>query len=315
MKRSVFLAAAGATAAIPPCVQAADTTVRVAYAGSLVTAMEKSIGPAFAAGGYQYEGEGKGSTALANLIRDGLRTPDVFISADTAAIDSLRGSAAHDAAKWYATFAATRIVLAYSLAGRHAADFAAAAADSKTWYDVLLESGVVTARTDPGQDPKGYRVLLVMQLAQAFYKRPGLARAVLGDDRNPQQILPEEDALARLASGDLDALWAYSTESVSRGLPALELPPQINLGDPKYATQYATASVNVGTHTYTGAPSVYALTIPTNAANPAGGAAFVAFLLGPKGSTLLAKAGLSLLAPAVVGDRLAIAPALQPILL
>lgn len=315
MNRCAFLASTTLAVLLARAARAAgDDSVSVAYAGSLVTPMEKSIGPAFAATGHGYKGEGKGSTALANLIRDGLRTPDVFISADTAAIESLRGTAGHDAVKWYATFAATRLQIAYSAKGKFAADFAAAANGAKAWYDVLQQPGVVVARTDPAQDPKGYRVLLVMQLAQMFYKRPNLAAAVLGDERNPQQVLPEEDSFARLESGEVDAVWSYSTESTSRGLPAVDLPPQINLGDPKFADRYATASVTVGAKTYRGAPSVYALTIPVAAGNPAGGAAFVGFLLRSSGKSLLTQAGLTVLEPRVVGDKSAIAPELHTVL-
>ena len=72
--------------------------------------------------------------------------------------------------------------------------------------------------------------------------------------------------------------------------------------------------MTIGAKTYHGSPSVYALTIPTNAANPAGGAAFIAFLLGAQGQAMLAKAGLTLLTPSVVGDRTAIAPALHDVL-
>ena len=55
MKRSLFLATTAATTltiGIPRTGRAASGDVSVAYAGSLVTAMEKSIGPAFAATGY-----------------------------------------------------------------------------------------------------------------------------------------------------------------------------------------------------------------------------------------------------------------------
>ncbi len=311
MNRASFIAVTLAAQAAPRAAGAADDRVSVAYAGSLVIPMEKSIGPAFAATGHPYSGEGKGSTTLAGFIRDGLRTPDVFISADTAAVESLRGAAGHDSVRWYATFAATRMQIAYSLKSKHAADFAAAANGSKAWYDVLQEPGVLVARTDPAQDPKGYRVLMVMQLAQAFYKRLDLGQRIIGDAQNPQQVLPEEEALARLETGEVDAIWAYSTESVTRGLAAVELPPQINLGDPAFAALYATATVTVGAKTYRGAPSVYALTIPTNAANPAGGAAFVNFLLAPQGKALLTKAGLTVLVPTVIGDRSSIPAALQ----
>ncbi|GAC1426100.1 MAG: tungstate ABC transporter substrate-binding protein WtpA [Candidatus Velthaea sp.] len=314
MKRRAFITIATALAVAPRSANAAGGNVSIAYAGSLVAPMEKSIGPAFAATGYGYKGEGRGSTAIANLIRDGLRTPDVFISADTAAIESLRGPAGHDTAKWYATFASTRIQIAYSAKSKHAADFAAAARGAKPWYEILQIPGAIVARTDPAQDPKGYRVLLVMQLAERFYKQPGLQQKILGEQRNSEQIIPEEDALARLQTGEVDAIWAYSTESVARGLEVIELPPQINLGDPKFAPLYSSVSVTVGAKTYRGGPSIYALTIPTNATNPEGGAAFIEFFLGARGKALLAKAGLQIQTPSIVGDRTAIPPALVALL-
>src|SRR5713226_997368 len=56
-------------------------TVLVLYAGSLVATMENGLGPAFGRTlGYEFQGEGKGSLALANEIKDKLRQPDVFIS-------------------------------------------------------------------------------------------------------------------------------------------------------------------------------------------------------------------------------------------
>jgi len=138
--------------------------------------------------------------------------------------------------------------------------------------------------------------------------------SILGDDRNAEQIVPEEVALARLQTGEVDAIWAYSTESTSRGLDFIDLPPQINLGDPKESAGYAAASVVVGMKTFRGAPIVYAVTVPTKASNPSGGAAFVAFLLGAEGKALLARAGLSILRASTVGDRSAIPPVLIPIL-
>ena len=70
-------------------VQGTSTTdnqgkVFVMYAGSLVKILEDVIGPAFQnESGYPYVGEGKGSVQVSNLIKDGFRTPDVFVSAGT----------------------------------------------------------------------------------------------------------------------------------------------------------------------------------------------------------------------------------------
>lgn len=56
--------------------------VFVMYAGSLVKTFEKDFGPAFQTKtGYTYTGEGRGSLQIANMILDGQRRPDVFVSA------------------------------------------------------------------------------------------------------------------------------------------------------------------------------------------------------------------------------------------
>src|SRR5450759_2524646 len=64
----ILLAACGSSSGSTPTPTAAPKSkVSVAYAGSLVNLMEKKVGPAFTqATGYPYQGEGKGSSALAN---------------------------------------------------------------------------------------------------------------------------------------------------------------------------------------------------------------------------------------------------------
>ena len=64
--------------------------VSVMYAGSLVKIMEQVIGPSFHnQTGYNFIGEGKGSVQVSNLILQGFRRPDFFISADTLPIEKL----------------------------------------------------------------------------------------------------------------------------------------------------------------------------------------------------------------------------------
>ena len=100
--------------------------------------MEKKIGSAFTqATGYPYEGEGKGSTALAAEIKGHLRTPDIFISASAAVDKSLMGSSNGNYVSWYATFTRTSMVIGYSPQSKFAADFQAAANGTKSWYSVL----------------------------------------------------------------------------------------------------------------------------------------------------------------------------------
>jgi ABC-type molybdate transport system substrate-binding protein len=121
--------------------------------------------------------------------------------------------------------------------------------------------------------------------------------------------------LVRLESGDIDAAFVYSTESVERNLPALELPKQVNLGDAREAKTYATVSVTIDGKKHVGAPAAYALTIPSAAPNRAAAAEFIAFLLSGDGRAVLARGGMTVLARVqVVGNRDAIPTSLQSVL-
>ena len=71
---------------------AADTTVNVLYAGSLVNLMERSAGPAFEQkSGDRFQGYAGGSNKVANEIKGKLRRGDVFISANPKVDDQLMG--------------------------------------------------------------------------------------------------------------------------------------------------------------------------------------------------------------------------------
>src|SRR5487761_301818 len=116
-------------------------TVQVLYAGSLVATIENGVGPAFSnALGYTYQGEAGGSVALANEIKDKLRQPDIFISADPTVNDSLAGAKNGDLADWYVVWGRTPLVIAYSPQSKFAAQLNQArqgAAGAAPWYKVL----------------------------------------------------------------------------------------------------------------------------------------------------------------------------------
>src|SRR6476659_486344 len=72
--------------------EAADNArdVLVMYAGSLVKIFENDIVPSFSnQTGLNLVGEGKGSVQISNMILDGFRRHDVFLSADTLPIEKL----------------------------------------------------------------------------------------------------------------------------------------------------------------------------------------------------------------------------------
>jgi molybdate/tungstate transport system substrate-binding protein len=288
--------------------------VSVLYAGALVNLMEKKVGPAFQqATGYSYEGEGKGSTALANEIRGKLRTPDVFISADPAVDTTLMGPANGNYVSWYATFTRTAMVIAYNPNSKFAADFQAAASGAKPWYQVLEEPGLRLGRTDPQLDPKGIRTLYLLQLAEQYYHQPGLSQRILGDPENANQIFPEEELVARLGAGQLDAGFLYLNEAKEQNLPFITLPDQINLSDPSLNSAYAQASY---TDPKTGKKSsgsaiVYTITIPSTSKNQDGAIAFVNFILSPQGRAFFSQDGLLQTTPTLFGNTSAVPGLLQ----
>ncbi len=257
--------------------------VSVLYAGSLVNIMEHAMGPAFSsASGYQYQGYGAGSGAVANQIKGKLRQGDVFISAVPSVNDTLMGQANGDWVRWYTSFATAPLVIGYNPQSAFAADL-----KSSAWYGVMTRPGFRLGRTDPKLDPKGALTIQFMQKAAAYYHQPDLAMRVLGPDDNPAQVFPEETLVGRLEAGQLDAGFFYSMEAVQTHIPVIVPPAAIDLN------------------------AEFTVTVLQNAPNPDGAAAFVQFLLGPQGKRLLAQSGLTVLIPKLAGDSSAIPAALR----
>jgi molybdate/tungstate transport system substrate-binding protein len=287
--------------------------VLVLYAGSLTTVMEEGIGPAFQQKtGFLYRGEGQGSMGAANMIRDRLRTPDIFISADPAVNDRiLIGPTNHDMVRWYLAFASGELVLGYNPKSKFAPDFAAAAAGRKNWYDVLAMPGVKFGRTDPEIDPKGYRTFFLFSLAENFYHRPGMS-AFLGHPQNPAQVFPEPELLARMEAGQVDAGIFYRHEVLAHGIPFITLPPELNQSDPALAPLYAQQSfTNSKGITIHGSPILFTITIPVHAPNPQGAERFVLFLLSSEGHDRLHSAGFNSVPVKAAGDLGQIPPAIR----
>src|SRR2546423_3708459 len=171
--------------------QPQDRNVSVLYAGSLATVMENGIGPAFVkATGYAYQGEAQGSLGAAQMVRDHLRTPDVFISADPLVnTNLLMGLQNGNLVKWFVVVASSQLVLAYNPRSKFAAKFEDVAANKTPWYEVLATPALRFGRADPSIDPKGYRTLFMFRLAARYYHREDIPK-LLGGPLNPAQVFP-----------------------------------------------------------------------------------------------------------------------------
>lgn len=206
-------------------------------------------------------------------------------------------------ADWYVQFGTNALVLAYGPRAHFAAEIT-----SSNWWQVLQRPGVQVGRSDLRIDPSGYRADMAMQLAEGFYKQPGLAarlRATI-PERNVRRA--EADLSVQLELGELDYGWTYESLARAHGLQYVRLPNEINLSNPAEAARYATAVVTLppaGGHApvvLRGAPIIFALTVPRAAPNASLAQEFVRFLLSPEGGAVLRRSGFTPLpSPVFIG--------------
>ncbi len=220
--------------------------------------------------------ESSGSRTAARKITDLNRACDLFASADFAVIDELL---IPEYASWNIAFARAEIVLAFrdDLSPKNLPT-------SENWYTMLQNKQGSLGRADPSSAPCGYRTVQLLKLAELHYAEPGLADAILTGPI--QQIRPQvTDLLALLETGAVEYAFVYRAVAVQRDVPFLQLPPEINLGDPALAHHYAHVSTDVSgdapgkSISLAASPILYGVTIPSDAENPELAQRFLAFLL------------------------------------
>ena len=278
-----------------------DGPLVVFNAGSLARPLRAALDSFAARQGVAFEQEQAGSLETARKVTELGRVPDVIALADYKIFPQLL---VPEHTSWYAQFARNRMVLAHTARSRHA-DLIS----PSNWWQIVLRPGVETGHSDPDLDPAGYRALLVMQLAERYYRQPGLSdrmrRAI-----PPRNIRPKEiDLVALLETAELD--YAFEYESVARGasLDFVALPDSISLGNRADSAFYETATVRVvgrrpgDSLTLRGEPIVYALSIPRRAAHPRLAERFVMFLMSEDGRRILRANHLDALDSAVLSGE------------
>jgi ABC-type molybdate transport system substrate-binding protein len=280
-----------------------DKVVYVMYAGSLVNIFENEIKLAFQnLTGYNFIGEGKGSVQISNMILDGFRKPDIFVSADTTPIERLINHSL-PLANWLVKFGSAELVIAYNPRSPFAPELLKASNGEIPWYKILQKEGLKFGRTDPELDPKGYYTIIAAKLANIYYNDSTIKDKILGEDRNKEQIFPEEILKSILDSEQIDATAAYKHEAIAKGLPYITLPDQINLSETNYTNFYNKIYYKLGTgETISGNPIFFSFTIPNTVENIEGAMSFVKFLLSENGKKILEKVGLSPIEPILQGD-------------
>ena len=323
-----------------------ERRVKLMYAGSLIVPFDK-VAAAFEQQhpGVDVVTEAHGSIQVLRHVTELGDRMDFVASADEQLIPPLMydrddPETGEPWADWYCSFATNRMVLAVSPKSPLAGELT-----SETWYRRLTEGDVRFGLADPRFDAAGYRALMVLQLAEREYGEPYLLEDMLmgrfttpitvehrGGAEGGVDVIEVPEILetssgsnvvlrgasiqlvALLESGDLDCAFEYESVARQHGLEYVELPATIDLGDPDRAEEYATVRVKLDfqrfasvTPEFTGDVIRYALTIPTNAPEPALAREFVAFLLGPEGRRILEADHQPLLTPPELDDP-AVAP-------
>lgn len=301
------------------------TTLTVFHAGSLSIPLEEAK--------REFESshpdvdlqlEAAGSVDSIRKVTELNRSCDVLASADYSLIDSMMMKKGY--ADWYIQFAANRMVIAYTNQSRGHENIR-----ENNWYRIMQENGIRFGFSSPNDDPCGYRAMMVTVLASDHYSTPSLFNDLIGNHTditmqingtrktvivppdssiNPDgkiMIRPKEtDLMAALESGEIDYLFIYqsvASQHASSGVHYLNLPPEIDLSDTKYAQNYSTVEVRKANGDISsGKPIVYGLTIPKNAENRELAIEFVALLISEDGQKILKQSGQKPIVPAVASS-------------
>jgi len=143
---------------------------------------------------------------------------------------------------------------------------------------------------------------MTVKLAEKYYIKKWLADKLLAKDE--KYMRPKEtDLLALLETGVIDYIFLYRSVAQQHRLKFIDLPDEINLGNPDFADLYRTVSVKItgkkpGEYIEKfGAPMVYGSTIPKNAPHKKLAVEFLKFMLGKTGLSIMEKNGQKAIVP------------------
>ncbi|HUI99621.1 MAG TPA: extracellular solute-binding protein [Usitatibacter sp.] len=240
-----------------------------------------------------------GSVKMVKQVTELHREADVVAVADYSVIPkyffAAQGAKAY--ADWYAGFVTNAVTFVYTPHSRFADRI-----DSKNWYQLLSQPGVQIGRSNPDTDPSGYQTVQMLELAERYYHQPGLAEKILANAPKTNMRDTETELIAALESGQIDYLAIYRSDARQHKFKYLDLPPQIDLSDAKYAGFYAQGVARTANGELPGRPIVYAVTIPFDAPQREWALKWVQFLLGPDGRKIMAASGFGAPPQALAND-------------
>jgi molybdate/tungstate transport system substrate-binding protein len=217
-------------------------------------------------------------------------------------------------ADWYIEPATNELVLAYTAKSKYAEQI-----NEKNWYDIISREEVRLGLADPRMDAVGYRTIMVVMLAEDYYSAPAILADAIGNSFGahlreqsagglktvtvPELLEPagrhlfmrgaSMQLISLLESNDIDYTFEYKSMVEQHNLKYLELPPQINLSDKSFASNYAKVTVKLDFRRFksvqpefSGLPIEYGITIPANSKHKEEAVRFIQFVLGQEGQRI-----------------------------
>ena len=290
--------------------------LKIFCAGSLVYPME-AVSEAFMAEHPEIEIhlEGHGSIQVIRHPTELDDPADLLLVADYSLIplmmyDKQVPDTDYNYTDWYVRFAGNEVVLAYTDNSLRSDELT-----EDNWYEILADPEVKMGISNPIIDALGYRALIIFQLAEYYYGGSQIFENGLGNWFDPEFdsvdlgdrtviFVPEEekpmDKISMRASsvqlfplleaGGIDYAFLYKSNAEQHGFNYLELPDEVNLGNPEYDDYYAQAQIRFQHARFqsigldrVGGTIYYGLTISRTAENLEDAALLAAYIIGGDG--------------------------------
>lgn len=278
--------------------QSKTTTLVVFHAGSLSVPIQnvekefKKYAKEKLGVEVNFEDEASGSVMAVRKVVDLHRRADIVAVADYTLIPQLM---VPKYAEFYVLFATNEIVIGFTNKSKYANEI-----NSSNWFEILSRPDVKFGFSNPNDDPCGYRTMMVLKLADLYYKKPIFENLVekntnirsngthiivpknIEVNENKIVIRPKEtDLVALVESGAIDYFFIYKSVAEQHHLRYIELPNEINLKDFKLKDYYGRVTVTLGStgKTIKAKPIVYGVTIPKNAEHKELAIEFLKFML------------------------------------
>jgi molybdate/tungstate transport system substrate-binding protein len=200
-------------------------------------------------------------------------------------------------AEWYIIFASIQMTLRYSAESKYADQV-----NETNWYEILQRDGVTLWHPDANGDPGGYRALMVLQLAEKYYKIPGFYGRIMAS----HSCVFNRSNFQESRSG---YGFSYGMHAPPQsGMKFIRLPEEIDLSNSKFKDFYRQAEIKIAgdapgeSMVLQGEPIYFGLTIPRNLVNQEIAVAWVCLLLSDTGMNIIKQAGMVPVKPVLTSD-------------